>query len=221
MESICGSTFWNHSLAWQSESPDLPQCFQETVLVWLPCAFLWLLSPIEYYKIRHLNLKLHLNRTGSRNRVPWTLISTLKVALALFLITLCMCQLTSVVIRVINYDGPVTPIYPTQWITPLVQLLTFSLATIWILVHRSYAVQSSGVLFIFWLLLSISSSVTYYSLLKHLFDDVSVHLASRRRPFLTFFLPPVLVSLAVNSSRLHSASHRHSSDNSRVVPLLL
>lgn len=223
MESICGSPFWNHTLAWQSESPDLTQCFQETVLIWLPCAFLWILSPIEYYKFRHLNFKSHLHRNGKRNHVPWSLIPVLKVAFSVLLITLTMCQLTSVVIRMVDSNGGGNKVYPIQWITPLVQLVTFSLATVWILVHRSNEIQSSGVLFIFWFLLSISSSFTYYSLLKHLLQTVSITVTMKHALLLPFFLSPPseFFLTAFDRSELHLTINIDSSYNFRVAPLLL
>lgn len=34
---------WNRT--WYTANPDLTQCFQNTVLVWVPCVYLWLLAP--------------------------------------------------------------------------------------------------------------------------------------------------------------------------------
>ena len=62
----------NHTLTWNSTTPDFTPCFQDTVLVWVPCAFLWLTSPFEIYKIKNSLVK-------NRNRVPWTLVSLLKL----------------------------------------------------------------------------------------------------------------------------------------------
>ncbi|KAJ8895383.1 hypothetical protein PR048_000715 [Dryococelus australis] len=39
------------NLTWNTDDPDVTPCFQRTVLVWLPCAFLWALSPVEAYFI--------------------------------------------------------------------------------------------------------------------------------------------------------------------------
>ncbi|XP_014681338.1 PREDICTED: multidrug resistance-associated protein 1-like isoform X2 [Priapulus caudatus] len=38
---FCGSPFWDEFLTVNTTSPDLTVCFEKTVLVWLPCAFLW------------------------------------------------------------------------------------------------------------------------------------------------------------------------------------
>lgn len=34
---------WNRT--WYTANPDLTQCFQNTILVWVPCVYLWLLAP--------------------------------------------------------------------------------------------------------------------------------------------------------------------------------
>ncbi|KAK7930845.1 hypothetical protein WMY93_007240 [Mugilogobius chulae] len=44
LEEYCGSTFWNASYL-EGEDPDLPVCLEQTVLVWIPLAFLWLSAP--------------------------------------------------------------------------------------------------------------------------------------------------------------------------------
>uniref|UniRef100_K7FUW8 Uncharacterized protein n=1 Tax=Pelodiscus sinensis TaxID=13735 RepID=K7FUW8_PELSI len=44
LEEFCGSIFWNASLL-DTPQPDLPPCFEQTVLVWIPLGFLWLLAP--------------------------------------------------------------------------------------------------------------------------------------------------------------------------------
>uniref|UniRef100_A0A6Q2X0G2 ATP-binding cassette, sub-family C (CFTR/MRP), member 2 n=1 Tax=Esox lucius TaxID=8010 RepID=A0A6Q2X0G2_ESOLU len=46
LEEFCGSTFWNLSLL-QRADPDLPVCFEQTVLVWAPLGFLWLCAPLH------------------------------------------------------------------------------------------------------------------------------------------------------------------------------
>ncbi|XP_033835853.1 canalicular multispecific organic anion transporter 1 [Periophthalmus magnuspinnatus] len=44
LEEYCGSTFWNASYL-EGNDPDLPVCFEQTVLVWIPLTFLWLSVP--------------------------------------------------------------------------------------------------------------------------------------------------------------------------------
>lgn len=44
LDEFCGSTFWNYSYI-DNPHPDLPVCFEQTVLVWVPLGFLLLISP--------------------------------------------------------------------------------------------------------------------------------------------------------------------------------
>lgn len=64
-------------MSWEADNPDLTSCFQETVLVWVPCAFLWIASPYELYRIKNTILK-------TRSRIPFTLVSILKLVSRIF-----------------------------------------------------------------------------------------------------------------------------------------
>ncbi|KAF2975269.1 hypothetical protein EK904_009142 [Melospiza melodia maxima] len=44
LEEFCGSVFWNDSYLARPDA-DLPVCFQQTVLVWIPLGFFWILAP--------------------------------------------------------------------------------------------------------------------------------------------------------------------------------
>lgn len=50
---------WN--LTWYTDSPRFTPCFEETVLVWLPCSFLWIFSIIEIPK----------SYKSKFRRIPW------------------------------------------------------------------------------------------------------------------------------------------------------
>lgn len=46
--------FWqDHNITWNSPTPDFTVCFEKTILVWLPCLFLWLLTPLEITYLCH------------------------------------------------------------------------------------------------------------------------------------------------------------------------
>lgn len=55
---------WNRT--WQTHNPDLTPCFQNTLLVWIPCLYLWLFAPfyILYLKSHDCGYicMTHLNR---------------------------------------------------------------------------------------------------------------------------------------------------------------
>ena len=41
--------FQNLNLTWYTEAPRFTQCFQNTVLVWVPCTFLWIVMPFYVF----------------------------------------------------------------------------------------------------------------------------------------------------------------------------
>ncbi|XP_023999376.1 multidrug resistance-associated protein 1-like [Salvelinus sp. IW2-2015] len=42
---------WDWNRTWYTDKPDLTECFQNTVLVWFPCIYLWLLAPFYALKL--------------------------------------------------------------------------------------------------------------------------------------------------------------------------
>lgn len=44
--------FQDQNTFWNADDPDLTICFEKTILVWMPCAFLWIFLPFEMYLLR-------------------------------------------------------------------------------------------------------------------------------------------------------------------------
>ncbi|XP_041672661.1 multidrug resistance-associated protein 1 isoform X2 [Cheilinus undulatus] len=44
--------FWDWNRTWYTTNPDLTQCFQNTVLAWLPCLYLWISAPVYLMYLR-------------------------------------------------------------------------------------------------------------------------------------------------------------------------
>lgn len=62
-------------MSWSPTRPDVTFCFKQTVLIWVPCGFLWLFSLIDVYK-----------RNKSRySDIPWGFLNLTK-SLVLFLL---------------------------------------------------------------------------------------------------------------------------------------
>lgn len=83
MDQFCGTEFWNYNLIWNTDDPEITECFQKTVLVWVPCAFLWLFSGIEIYYF--LNSK--------NKNIPYTWLFISKQILIITLILLNIVDL--------------------------------------------------------------------------------------------------------------------------------
>ncbi|KAI1286674.1 ATP-binding cassette sub-family C member 3 [Halotydeus destructor] len=149
----CSSEIWDLNATWYSENPDFSPCFHETVLEWIPCAVLWLSAPYVIYKVRRAE--------GSADAHPWTLLAILKIIFAYSLTILSLSE-------AISAEAYATKSNPIEYYTPFIKLITFLYASVMMRLNRKRIVEVSGMLFLFWLLLFISSAVTYRSVLEDL-----------------------------------------------------
>ncbi|XP_013102325.2 multidrug resistance-associated protein 1 isoform X3 [Stomoxys calcitrans] len=146
MDEFCGSTFWDANETWYTVDPDFSPCFEQTVLVWAPCAFMWLFCIFDFYY-----LKASLDKN-----IPWN-----KLNISKLLLTLCLLVLTAVdfVMALVKRGNEETAdlIFPVDIWTPVIKFATFVLILIFIPLNRKYGVQTSGCQFLFWFFLTILS----------------------------------------------------------------
>ena len=96
LDGWCGnSPFWDWNVTWYGERPDLTSCFQRSVLIWLPCLFLWLFLPFEIYYIRHSKQDLI--------TIPYTWLNVSKLVINCGLIALTICDLTIAAVFFVDY----------------------------------------------------------------------------------------------------------------------
>ncbi|CAH1986538.1 unnamed protein product [Acanthoscelides obtectus] len=142
MDEFCGSKFWDDDLSWNTLDPELTKCFEKTALVWVPCIFLWALSPLDVYFI-----------LNSKNRdIPWNWRNLAKIVLtgALVIVTL-----TDIVTTFTWASCNDSTVYSVDVISPLVKLFTFAFSAVFVYYNRKYGIRTSGLQFLFWLLLLI------------------------------------------------------------------
>uniref|UniRef100_A0A669CGU8 Canalicular multispecific organic anion transporter 2 n=1 Tax=Oreochromis niloticus TaxID=8128 RepID=A0A669CGU8_ORENI len=136
---FCGLWRWDSSLC------SLDKCFQLSVLSWVQCIYLWAVSPIYIFCLKK-------NKKGY---IMMSLLNRFKTAFGLLLWIVCWTDLFYTL-----HEGKQPPIY---YVTPLVLGMTMLLATFLIQFERLRGVQSSGVLFIFWLLCLLCATVPFRS----------------------------------------------------------
>ncbi|NXN35985.1 MRP1 protein, partial [Rhinoptilus africanus] len=142
---------WN--LTWHTENPDFTQCFQNTVLVWIPCIYLWVCFPVYF-----LYLRCH-----DRGYIQMSNLNKAKTALGLILWIVCWADLFySFWKRSQNIFQA-----PFFLISPTVLGITMLLATFLIQYERIKGVQSSGVMMIFWLISLSCATVAFRSKIIH------------------------------------------------------
>ncbi|XP_076628337.1 multidrug-Resistance like Protein 1 isoform X1 [Colletes latitarsis] len=151
MDQFCGTKFWDNDRVWNTHDPDIPECFQKTILLWVPCSFLWLFSAIEVYYL--INSK--------RKNIPYTWLYVSKQVFIAALIVLSIIDLGEAIHRSTSRF-----VYSVDYCTPLVKIISLILVFTLVVYNRKCGMQTSGLLFLFWFLLALCGVVQYRSLLK-------------------------------------------------------
>ncbi|CAL8304688.1 unnamed protein product [Lota lota] len=151
MENLCGPKlpFWVANQTIHTDRPDLPECFQLTVLSWLPCIYIWAVTPIYLFYLKRNN----------KGYIMMSILNRFKTAFgfALWLVSWSDLFYT---FHEVRSGLPRPPIY---FATPLVVGMTMLLVTFLIQFERLRGMQSSGVLFIFWFLSLLCAIVPFRS----------------------------------------------------------
>uniref|UniRef100_A0A8C5FPV0 ABC-type glutathione-S-conjugate transporter n=1 Tax=Gadus morhua TaxID=8049 RepID=A0A8C5FPV0_GADMO len=162
-----------------TDRPDLPACFQLTVLSWLPCIYLWAVTPLYIFYLKRNN----------KGYIMMSVLNRFKTAFGFVLWLVCWSDLFYSFHELRN--GLTRP--PIYFVTPLVVGMTMLLVTFLIQFERLRGMQSSGVLFIFWFLSLLCAIVPFRSKILQASSTVR-HLPPRLR-FTTFYLYFSLVLL--------------------------
>nr|XP_055048139.1 multidrug resistance-associated protein 1-like isoform X1 [Misgurnus anguillicaudatus] len=156
--SLDGSDpFWDWNRTWHTHNPDLTPCFQNTVLVWIPCLYLWLFAPFYI-----LYLKGH-----NRGHICMTHLNKAKTVIGFILWLICWADVFySFWER--NHVAAVARVY---LVSPTMLGITMLLATLLIQYERKKGVQSSGVMLNFWLIAIACATITFRSKILHALND--------------------------------------------------
>ncbi|KAH8267412.1 hypothetical protein KR018_000796 [Drosophila ironensis] len=145
MDKFCGSTFWNSTETWWTDDPDFTPCFEQTVLVWTPCAFYWLFVVFDFYY-----LKASLDRN-----IPWNKLNVTKALVNVGLLVITALDLIMALVKKGGDSQP--PRYDLDVWGPIIKFATFLLIFMFIPLNRKYGVQTTGCQFLFWFLLTVLS----------------------------------------------------------------
>ncbi|XP_076374474.1 multidrug-Resistance like Protein 1 isoform X2 [Megalopta genalis] len=159
MDQFCGSPFWDDNLAWNTEDPDIPKCFQKTMLIWLPCAFLWFFSPIEVYYLI----------SSKKKNIPYTWLYISKQILLALLIILSIVDVGNAIHR-----GSSEIVFSVDYYTPCVKIVSFILAFLLVICNKKRGMRTSGLLFLFWFLVVICGVVQYRTILRLYIEERKV-----------------------------------------------
>ncbi|XP_027951988.1 canalicular multispecific organic anion transporter 2-like, partial [Eumetopias jubatus] len=149
MDALCGSKFWDSNLSVHTNNPDLTLCFQNSLLAWAPCIYLWAALPCYLLYLQH----------HDRGYIVLSQLSRLKTALGVLLWCVSWADLFYSFHGLAHGWAPA----PIFFVTPLVVGITMLLATLLIQYDRLRGVQSSWVLIIFWFLCVVCAIVPFRS----------------------------------------------------------
>ncbi|XP_053750439.1 multidrug resistance-associated protein 1 isoform X1 [Panthera pardus] len=129
--------FWEWRVTWNTSNPDFTKCFQNTVLVWVPCSYLWVCFPFYFLYLCH----------HDRGYIQMTHLNKTKTALGFLLWIVCWADLFySFWER--SWGKFLAPVF---LVSPTLLGITMLLATFLIQLERRKGVQSSGIMLTFWL----------------------------------------------------------------------
>lgn len=140
---------------WLTADPDFTECFQLTLLVWVPCAFLFLFTPLEFYFISKSKF----------NHIPWSFLNVMKLLGTTLLIALSALDIGIAVTRM---DDHPEEIFPVHYTTPIIRIVAFLVTFYFVIVHRKKGIRSSGLLFIFWTALMICAVPQYRTEIRYI-----------------------------------------------------
>ncbi|XP_042293386.1 multidrug resistance-associated protein 1 isoform X2 [Sceloporus undulatus] len=150
---------WDWNVTWYTDRPDFTKCFQNTILVWIPCVYLWACFPVYFVYLRR----------HDRGYIQMSPLNKAKTALGLFLWIVCWADLFySFWER--NRGLLQAPVY---LVSPTILGITMLLATFLIQYERMKGAQSSGIMLIFWLIALLCATVTFRSKILHASNTVA------------------------------------------------
>ncbi|XP_067914713.1 ATP-binding cassette sub-family C member 3 isoform X1 [Heterodontus francisci] len=175
MEWLCGpgSRLWNYTITLNTDTPDLTSCFQKTILVWIPCVYLWVVFPLYFLYLRQ----------SRRGYIRVTVLNRVKTVLGLLLWIVCWLDLFYSLADVVNQEAKA----PVYFISPLLLGVTMLLATFLIQYERLRGIQSSGVLFFFWLIVLLCAVIPFRSKILVALNESGVSDVFRFTTFYIYF----------------------------------
>jgi len=154
LNNLCGvdnPPFFNQSQSWNTIHPDVSSCFRKTILIWIPCAYFWLLLPLRLKQIMKKKGRLGHQVIGDISKL-----NICKVVVACFLIIIGIIDLAFELTE--NAEITVANI-----VDPSMRIITFCAVIALLQGERLNGFISSWLQFFFWLLFLIGGAIGMYS----------------------------------------------------------
>ncbi|XP_071120825.1 multidrug resistance-associated protein 1-like isoform X2 [Mytilus edulis] len=150
MNEFCNnSSIWDLNLTWRGEWPEFTQCFQDTVLIWVPSGWLWLATP---FYLRYL-------LATKSVRGKWSSITYLKMIFALIMLVLTTINVVYAAVDLKEESS----YWKASLVGPVIEAATILLVIFYIALERHKGLVTSGVLFIYWTFAILTKIIPFYT----------------------------------------------------------
>ncbi|XP_027527984.1 canalicular multispecific organic anion transporter 1 [Neopelma chrysocephalum] len=156
LEEFCGSVFWNDSYLARPDA-DLPVCFQQTVLVWVPLGFFWILAPWQLLPMCKSRAK----------KSSVTKLYIIKQMLAALLVVTAVAELALAFVEDTEQDT----VPAVKYTNPSLYIATWLLVLLIHEARRFCLCRDSGVLFCFWTLSLLCGILPFQSLVRRALQE--------------------------------------------------
>ncbi|XP_071604685.1 ATP-binding cassette sub-family C member 2 [Heliangelus exortis] len=156
LDEFCGSVFWNDSYLARPDA-DLPVCFQQTVLVWVPLGFFWILAPWQLLPM--------CKSRAEKSSV--TKLYIIKQVLATLLMLTAVAELALTFVEDTDQDS----LPAVQYTNPSLYIATWLMVLLIHYARRFCLCRDSGILFCFWTLSLLCGILPFQSLLRRALQE--------------------------------------------------
>ncbi|XP_064477021.1 ATP-binding cassette sub-family C member 3-like [Ornithodoros turicata] len=181
MTDVCETPFWVSVNVTGNAFPVLTPCFENTVLVWIPCVFIWLAGPIELYRLAE----------HYRRPLGWSAIGAAKLVLSVFLILF------------IQVAGAHHARYAEEYIGNVIKVITLVLVMV---LQRLVVIggqSSSAIVFTFWLLFTFSAAVGFSSFIRDVRNHMAWNAVRGWLSTVTFLVSDMQLVLSAFAEKVH------------------
>ncbi|KAJ6649924.1 Multidrug resistance-associated protein 1 [Pseudolycoriella hygida] len=158
--NFCPDPFWNQSVTWVYDNPDFTECFKQTIAAWIPCGFFIFFLPFD----------LHCRFKSRYADIPWSSLNISKFVTLMLLICVTLYEMGLMLgLR----DAVDVDIYDSQIVSASLKAITFIFVGFLQAIHKVKGQATSGLLFLFWLILVIFAIPQLLSGIQNNNDDNS------------------------------------------------
>ena len=153
---FCRTELWDSDLTWNTDRPQLTECFQTTVLVYAPVAVLMVTLPLDIYNCL----------TSKSREVPWSARIVVKLLLTVTASVLAVLQL-------ILSDFSSEAVVVADVVGPVLSFLAYVILVVLLGASKHCGQVYSPTQFLFWTAASLCQALTVTSLVISGYNDIT------------------------------------------------